>query len=797
MEKYYKVAVPLNIANLYTYKSDKSLQTGTRVLIKFNNAIYTGIIIEEQEEIDEKIKYEKILEVVDKTPLINKELLKLSKWISQYYHISQGLVLSAMIPSALNVQYQQKIKKLKDDILTDADDTVTERILLKLSKLVYTDLQDLKNELKIPNLYYWLERLEEEGIIEIERKIDEKIKKKVANFIVPININYTGKLGSKQRELYEKIKEIGKDFRLSEVAKEYSYAIVKGLREKGIINIEPRIISGKRDNIFDKFKNISTKEIKYTKEQTFAIHKLKEKINFRKFYPYLLFGITGSGKTEVYIKIIEEVINNKKSAILLLPEIALTPQIISKFYSKFADNIAVMHSHLTQREKYKQWRSINKGDKKVVIGARSAIFAPVKNLGLIIVDEEHETSYKQDNNPRYNARDLALVRAKMNDAVVVLGTATPSLESWYNVNLKRYDVLFLKSRPFKATLPEIEIVDMREVKNITGNFSDLLINEIEERLQKKEQVILFQNRRGYSSFVQCVNCGKLFKCPNCEISLHYHSVTKELKCHYCGYTTPLPRKCPDCGSYLYNFGAPGTQQIEKELRGVFPRAKILRMDSDTTNKKNSYQDMFNRMKNGEIDILLGTQMISKGLDFHNVTLVGVVSADVILNYPDFRSAERTFQLLTQVAGRSGRGEKTGKVIIQTYNPEHYAIIDALNNDFELFAIKEMKFRRSLKYPPYYRIARIVFSHKNYEYLKENMDKNRLKINRLRDLIPGINILGPVAPPIIKIKNQFRMHIIIKAKLPSDISKAINYLNRNMKISSTIKKTIDVDAYSLI
>ena len=321
--------------------------------------------------------------------------------------------------------------------------------------------------------------------------------------------------------------------------------------------------------------------------------------------------------------------------------------------------------------------------------------------------------------------------------------------------------------------------------------------KIEERLQKKEQVILFQNRRGYSSFVQCVNCGKLFKCPNCEISLHYHSVTKELKCHYCGYTTPLPRKCPDCGSYLYNFGAPGTQQIEKELRGVFPQAKILRMDSDTTNKKNSYQDMFNRMKNGEIDILLGTQMISKGLDFHNVTLVGVVSADVILNYPDFRSAERTFQLLTQVAGRSGRGEKTGKVIIQTYNPEHYAIIDALNNDFELFAIKEMKFRRSLKYPPYYRIARIVFSHKNYEYLKENMDKNRLKINRLRDLIPGINILGPVAPPIIKIKNQFRIHIIIKAKLPSDISKAINYLNTNIKISSSIKKIIDIDAYSLI
>jgi len=346
-------------------------------------------------------------------------------------------------------------------------------------------------------------------------------------------------------------------------------------------------------------------------------------------------------------------------------------------------------------------------------------------------------------------------------------------------------------------MPEIEIVDMRKEEKKQGNFSKLLLQEIEKRLEKKEQVILFQNRRGHSSFVQCVNCGKLFKCPNCEISLHYHSVTSELKCHYCGYSKPLPRKCPECGSYLYNFGSPGTQQIEKELKILFPTAKIMRMDSDTTARKESYQEMFDRMKNKEIDILLGTQMISKGLDFHNVTLVGVISADVILNYPDFRSSERTFQLLTQVAGRSGRGEKTGKVIIQTYNPEHYAITYSLQGDFELFAIEEMKFRKILKYPPYYRMARIVFLHKNYEFLKESLDKNRYLINKLKEYLPQISILGPVAPPIIKIRNEFRMHIIIKAKMPSEISKAIGYINNNFKIGSSIKKIIDIDAYSLI
>ncbi len=797
MEKYYKIALPLNITDLYTYKSKNELKTGIRVLIKFNNAVYTGFVIEEDKAISKSIKYESILEIIDKEKIINEELINFSKWISQYYHIGLGQVLSAALPGALNVQYVQRIKKLKDFIADNVEDTISERILLNLSKVAYTDFADLKEKVNIPHLYYWLEKLEEEGIIEIERKIDKKIKPKIVNFIIVKNDDYKGKLGAKQKELYEKIKGLGREFRLSIIAKEYSYAVVRGLKDKGIIDIVPRAIKEKDEdeNIIKNKRN--PKVIKYTKQQSEIIERLIVASDKNKFIPFLLFGITGSGKTEVYIRIIKQILSKNKSAILLLPEIALTPQVIAKFYNEFSDQIAVIHSHLSQREKYRQWRSIKRGEKKVVIGARSAIFAPVSNLGIIIVDEEHETSYKQDNNPRYNARDLAVVRAKMNNALVVLGTATPSLESWYNVNLNRYNLLLLTQRPFAARLPEIEVIDMRKVENQTGNFSDKLIKEIEKRLENREQVILFQNRRGYSSFVQCINCGELFKCPNCEISLHYHSITSELKCHYCGYTTSLPRKCPKCGSYVYNFGAPGTQRIEKELSGIFPNARILRMDSDTTVKKDSYKEMFERMKNGDVDILLGTQMISKGLDFHNVTLVGVISADVMLNYPDFRSSERTFQLLTQVAGRAGRGEKAGKVIIQTYNPEHFAITDALNNDFELFAIKELKFRKNLKYPPYYRIARFLFSHKNYDFLKENLDKNKDKIIRLKKTMTDIFVLGPIIPPIAKIKNQYRMHIIIKAKSPSEISKAVNYLNKNIKISGTIKKIIDIDAYSLI
>ncbi len=793
---YYNIAVPLNVSNLYTYKSKENIKSGIRVLIKFSNAIYTGIVISIEENINKEIKYQEIIEIIDKEPILSGEMLKFANWISEYYHVALGLVLSSMVPTALNVQYLQRIKKIKDAIISGSDSTI-EMILLKLSKLKYIEFEDLRAELEISNLYYWLEKMEDDGVIEIERKIDEKIKNKVANFIILRNENYENKLPTRQQELYDKIRKIGKEFKLSIIAKEFSYSIVKGLQEKDIIKIEPRVIEDKSKNIFENIDVKEQKEIKYTDEQNKIINDLKENLNLNKFIPFLLFGVTGSGKTEIYIKIIEEVINRGKSAILLLPEISLTPQILAKFYTKFRDKIAVMHSHLTEREKYHQWRSINNMESKVVIGARSAIFAPVKNLGIIIVDEEHETSYKQDKNPRYNARDLAVVRAKMNNAIVILGTATPSLESWYNVHSNKYKLLQLKKRPFRFSMPEIEIVDMRKEEKKQGNFSKQLLQEIEKRLEKKEQVILFQNRRGHSSFVQCVNCGKLFKCPNCEISLHYHSVTSELKCHYCGYSKPLPRKCPECGSYLYNFGSPGTQQIEKELKILFPTAKIMRMDSDTTARKESYQEMFDRMKNKEVDILLGTQMISKGLDFHNVTLVGVISADVILNYPDFRSSERTFQLLTQVAGRSGRGEKTGKVIIQTYNPEHYAITYSLQGDFELFAIEEMKFRKILKYPPYYRMARIVFLHKNYEFLKESLDKNRYLINKLKEYLPQISILGPVAPPIIKIRNEFRMHIIIKAKMPSEISKAIGYINNNFKIGSSIKKIIDIDAYSLI
>jgi primosomal protein N' (replication factor Y) len=415
------------------------------------------------------------------------------------------------------------------------------------------------------------------------------------------------------------------------------------------------------------------------------------------------------------------------------------------------------------------------------------------------VDEEHETTYKQDNTPRYNGRDVAIVRAQMSKAVVVLGSATPSLESWYNAQEGKYQLLQLTRRPSNIKLPSVRIINICKEKDQKSLISGLLREKIVQKMEAKEQMILFQNRRGHSSFVQCISCGKLFTCKSCEISLNFHSQFQQLICHYCGSTINMPRTCPDCGSYLFQFGAAGTQQVEKQLHILFPTARVLRMDSDSARKKDSYDSMYDRMRNGNVDILLGTQMIAKGLDFANVTLVGVVLADISLNIPDFRAAERTFQLLTQVAGRSGRGDKPGEVIIQTYNPEHYAIKHATKQDYVSFAEKELILRKALKYPPYYRFARFLFTHKNDKFLKEQVMKNTAIIEKLQNSNneKKLQILGPTPAPMIKLQNKFRYHLIIKADSVQLLSKTVNYLKKKLKLSSTIKISIDIDPYNLM
>lgn len=504
------------------------------------------------------------------------------------------------------------------------------------------------------------------------------------------------------------------------------------------------------------------------------------------YFPYLLFGVTGSGKTEVYMELIEDALNKGKTSIVLVPEISLTPQMVLRFQKRFGDNIAAIHSALSDGEKYDEWRRIVKGEAKIVIGARSAIFAPLNNIGMIIIDEEHSDSYKQDDsNPRYNAKDIALLRGKYHNCPVIMGSATPSLEVFARAKKGVFKLLELPNRINGKSLPHINIVDMNEMISKTkGHFSPVLLEAISARLLKNEQIILLLNRRGYSSFVTCKNCGYTFRCPNCDITLTYHKSSRTLRCHYCGYGTKVYDTCPECHEKSINDLGVGTEKVEEELNKLFPESKILRMDFDTTSRKGMHEKMIKAFKNHEYDILLGTQIVSKGLDFDNVTLVGVINADTSLNIPDFRSSETTFSLLAQVAGRAGRSDKEGEVIIQTFNPEHYAIQYTKKHDYLGFYNREMSIRRELKYPPYYYICYVKISGKDNKYIyEESLKITKLFHNKLINMI----ILGPSPCTIFKLNNIYRYGIILKYKKDEDLREVLNKViehykdNRNIKI----------------
>ncbi len=504
---------------------------------------------------------------------------------------------------------------------------------------------------------------------------------------------------------------------------------------------------------------------------------------------YLLHGVTGSGKTEVYMELIEEALNNGKTSIVLVPEISLTPQMIDRFQKRFGDNIAALHSALSDGEKYDEWRRIVRGEAKIVIGARSAIFAPIENIGVIIVDEEHSDSYKQDDtNPRYNAKDIAIIRGKYHHCPVVMGSATPSLEVYARANKGVYKLLNLSNRINGKALPNIKVIDMNsEIKKSKGHFSEELLNSIRHKLENDEQVILLLNRRGYSSFVMCKNCGYTFKCPNCDITLTYHKSSNTLRCHYCGYGNKVYDTCPECREKSISDLGVGTEKIEEELLKLFPNNRVLRMDFDTTSRKGMHEKMITSFKNHEYDILLGTQIVAKGLDFENVTLVGVINADTSLNIPDFRSSENTFSLLEQVAGRSGRSNKTGEVIIQTFNPEHYAINFIKNHDYLGFYNKEMGIRKMMKYPPYYYICYVRISGKDNSYIYNES----LKVKRALDRnLNNFVILGPSPCTIFKLNQIYRYGIIIKYKDEENLKEILNKIIDHYKSNPKIKVDIN-------
>lgn len=505
--------------------------------------------------------------------------------------------------------------------------------------------------------------------------------------------------------------------------------------------------------------------------------------------PFLLFGVTGSGKTEVYMQIIEGVLKKKKTAIILVPEISLTPQMVEQFSNRFGNQIAALHSALSEGEKYDEWRRIARGEANIVIGARSAIFAPLKNIGVIIMDEEHSDSYKQgDKNPRYHARDIAIWRGKYHSCPVLLGSATPSLESMARAEKGVYELLMLKDRVNGKSLPSVDIIDMnQEIKNGSSHITKCLLFEISSCIARGEQAILFLNRRGFSTFVTCKNCSETIKCPNCDITLTYHKSSKMLRCHYCGYATPLPKTCPNCSEEALSDLGVGTEKIEEELQHLLPNARVLRMDVDTTSRKGAHKKMIDAFRNHEYDILLGTQIVAKGLDFSDVTLVGVINADTSLNIPDFRSSENTYSLLSQVAGRSGRSEKSGKVYIQTFNPSHYAISFVKHHDYLGFYKEEMNIRRKLGYPPFYFLCYLKISGRDANYLFQEA----LKIKRsLERNLEHTTILGPTSLAVFKVNNIYRYGIILKYKREDLLYDILGKIQNHYKNNHKLKVDID-------
>lgn len=614
----------------------------------------------------------------------------------------------------------------------------------------------------------------------LKAKNKTKINKKIVKYVKLSKNEIKEDINDSQKKIINILKTNGLVL-LSELNK-VSASSVKTLIKKEYIKLIEKEEFRYNTNIEMK-KNIYT----LTTEQEFA----KNTILTSKDKVFLLHGVTGSGKTLVYMELVEEMLNAGKDSIFLVPEISLTPQMVNQFKERFGNLVAVLHSGLSDGERYDEYRKIKNGDVRIVVGARSAIFAPFKNIGIIIIDEEHTTTYKQDSNPKYSAIDIAIERARYHNSKVVLGSATPSLDSYARALKGVYKLVELKNRVANRKMPIVEIVDLNKEFKKTGIFSKKMVDEINNTISNGEQVILLLNRRGYSSFLSCLNCGNVIKCPNCDITLTYHKSSNTLRCHYCGYGERHIEVCPNCHEKsMKNLGI-GTEQIEELINNTF-NAKVVRMDLDTTSRKGAHEKIIESFRNKEYDILLGTQMISKGLDFSNVTLVGVINADTSLMLPNYKSSEYTFQLLMQTAGRSGRGNIPGKVIIQTFNPDHYAIFLAKTHDYKEFFRQEMNIRRKLSYPPYYFLTYIRIIGKDYDLISKESNKigNKLK-NELRDSV----ILGPTTCSVFKVKNEYRFGITIKYKKEDNLYRVLNLIVDHYRENRFVKIDIDMNPNS--
>jgi len=760
---YVEVAANLgaNNASTYTYYVPEQLHTvsllGKRVLVELKNRKLEAFVIKETDTIDPDLTIRPILAVLDSEPVIDRQLLELAAWMAEYYVESIGRVINIMLPPLLKKTSSPQIKPL----LSQAEWAQLDMPILKEDEKIRSFFDRLWEKgalsrheaLAIINAEQ-LKNLEKNGLIfyvsSYERKAGGENQKLVINperFNWEKDYNSLKKRAPQQAAILELLKK--EALTKKELNQHFSSSSINSLLKKGFITW------------YKDVPRLTSPDYSLNAEQMNALLALKAMLKKNEFAECLLWGVTGSGKTEVYVRAVEECLRQGKNALILVPEIALARQMISIFSTRFA-NLALLHSSLTPKERYLQWQKIRQGQARVVLGARSAVFAPLPSIGLIIIDEEQEVTYKQEESPRYHCREVARQRAVMSGAVLLLGSATPSIETFHAALEGRIKMLTLKQRTAGARMPLVCIDNLKRSKTLSA-IGDLLASKIEQRLKDGEQVILFINRRGYSPRIICKSCGAIMQCPNCSVAMVYHLDVKQNICHYCNYSAPLANSCSVCGQNSLAIMGAGTQKIEAEIKALFPSARVGRLDTDMSQKRDYQQQIINKMLHNEMDILIGTQMVAKGFDFPEVSLVGIIDADSLLSLPDFRAGERGFQLIVQAAGRAGRAEKPGEVVIQTYNPDNPVINLAAEQNYFQYALEEIKMRKLLKYPPFVEILRIVVSSEKEEKAREcALDLTGL-VNDLTDASEeDFQVLGFAPCPINRIKKRFRFHIMIKA-----------------------------------
>lgn len=763
----------------YTYELLQELQdqaqVGMRVIVPFGKGErqIQGFIVGLTDEYELAIAPKRVTSLMDLAPVLNNEALQLADWLAQKTFSFKIRCLQVMLPNVMRASYSKSLRLLSAVELPQELNSLFaggSEIEFDESKLSAQQLNKLA-------------QMRQAGHLEVVYHVKDRAKAKLVGVVTSLvdEQNYTQfkakvrKNAHKQLELLEFLyQNPHQSFLQTKLQADLQVSLnqLKKAAQQGWLKLAQQ--ERYRDPYGDKTLQVTTPK-QLTPEQQRAVEQIDQAITAKNATTFLLEGVTGSGKTEVYLQAIAHALSQGRSALMLVPEISLTPQMVQRVKERFGKDVAMLHSALSDGERYDEWRRIERKEAKVVVGARSAIFAPLDDLGLIIIDEEHEASYKQEDMPHYQARDVALWRGKYHNCPVVLGSATPDLATRARAQKGVYQQLNLTKRINGSSLPQVTLVDMREaVKTAPApDFSQILLDQITERLARKEQVVLMLNRRGYSSFVLCRDCGFVLKCPNCDVSLTLHMDTHSMKCHYCGHEEAIPNRCPSCDSKKIRYYGTGTQKVQAELEKLLPEARILRMDVDTTRKKGAHERLLAKFGAHEADILLGTQMIAKGLDFPDVTLVGVLNADTSLSLPDYRSSERTFQLLTQVSGRAGRADKTGQVVIQTYNPEHYAIQLACRQDYEQFFFYEMNLRHLNNYPPYYYTIKITVSAKSEaEAAKESF---AIKKGLDQCLSPQALVLGPTPSSILKIKNRFYYQLVIKYKQEPALEKYLQDL----------------------